>query len=92
MDLFYAFIGVTHFTLTQDLHNICPGRGAWGFWCLPGNSSFHVKWSGIVEIMGGLSLAAAGLGLAGSASAELLLRRAALVLFALTVAVTPANV
>lgn len=94
MGLFYALVGFSHFTNLKNNCNICPGKGAWGLWYVPGNASLHVKWTGIAEIVGGCCLAAVGLGVPGAAdlAGGLLLKRAALGLFALTVAVTPANI
>lgn len=81
--------GIAHFTLLQEFCNIYPGRGAWGVWYLPGTSSFHVKWTGIAELAGGVGLALGGLGLGEELGLE---RAAAAGLFALVLAVTPANI
>lgn len=64
-----------------------------GLWQLPGSPEFHVAWTGVAEILGGA-------GLLGGAVAERLALRplgwvrqsAALGLFTLTLAVTPANI
>ncbi|CAM9799043.1 unnamed protein product [Ectocarpus sp. 13 AM-2016] len=89
LGLTFSAAGIAHFTLLQEFCNIYPGRGAWGFWYLPGTSSFHVKWTGIAELAGGVGLALGGLGV----GAELGLERAAAAgLFALVLAVTPANI
>ncbi|CAM9393486.1 unnamed protein product [Scytosiphon promiscuus] len=88
LGLIFSAAGIAHFTLLRDFCNIYPGRGAWGFWYLPGTASFHVKWTGIAELAGGVGLALGGLGV----GAELGLERAAAAgLFALVLAVTPAN-
>lgn len=89
LGLTFSAAGIAHFTLLREFCNIYPGRGAWGFWYLPGTSSFHVKWTGIAELAGGVGLALGGLGV----GAELDLERAAAAgLFALVLAVTPANI
>ncbi|CAM9420341.1 unnamed protein product [Ectocarpus sp. 12 AP-2014] len=89
LGLTFSAAGIAHFTLLREFCNIYPGRGAWGFWYLPGTSSFHVKWTGIAELAGGVGLALGGLGV----GAELGLERAAAAgLFALVLAVTPANI
>jgi len=67
-----------------------PRRGAWGLWYLPGSASFHVNWTGVAEVLGGVGV------LVGSLSpvAEVvpgLRETAALGLFWLTVAISPAN-
>ena len=85
----FAFAGVSHFTLLKEFCNIYPGRGAWGFWYLPGTASFHVKWTGVAEFAGGLGLLLGGLGVGVEFGLE---QAAAAGLFALTLAVTPANV
>jgi uncharacterized membrane protein len=52
---------VTHFTLQKEYTNIYPFKGAWGVWYLPGSPSFHVQWTGIAEILGGVGLIIGGL-------------------------------
>lgn len=56
----YAAAGVTHFTLEKEYVNIYPAKGAWGFWNLPGTPEFHVRWTGIAEILGGVGLLIGG--------------------------------
>ena len=56
----YAIAGVTHFTVQKEYENIYPSKGAWGIWYLPGTPEFHVKWTGIAEILGGLGLLVGG--------------------------------
>lgn len=89
LGLIFSAAGVSHFTLLKEFCNIYPGRGAWGFWYLPGTSSFHVKWTGLAELAGGIGLALGGFGV----GAEVGLGQAAAAgLFVLTLAVTPANI
>jgi len=56
----YAIAGVTHFTVQEEYENIYPSKGAWGIWHLPGTPEFHVKWTGVAEILGGLGLLIGG--------------------------------
>jgi len=56
----YVAAGVTHFTLQEEYENIYPSKGAWGFWYLPGSPAFHVQWTGVAEILGGLGLLIGG--------------------------------
>jgi len=101
LGVIYTAAGVTHFTLESEYINIYPQKGAWGFWYLPGSPKFHVQWTGIAEILGGLGLVIGGaydafmpvwgecpnvLTSAGIGS------DAAAGLLLLTAAVTPANV
>ena len=66
-------------------------KGAWGFWHLPGSPEFHVTWTGVAEIVGGLGVASALLpGPAGHVPVWVTSGSAA-GLFLLTLAVTPAN-
>lgn len=64
-------------------------RGAWGFWRLPGRPSFHVKWTGVLEVLAGGAMVAGWFGVGQSV---MMMEKAAAVLFGLTVAVTPANI
>lgn len=97
---FYMAAGVAHFTAADAFEAIYPPQGTWGFWYLPGSAEFHVAWTGVAEIAGGsgLFLGSLLLGLAGAFNWELpaVLRSipalSALGLFALTWAVTPANI
>lgn len=52
----FVAAGVTHFTVEDEYCNIYPPKGAWGIWYLPGSSKFHVQWTGVAEILGGLGL------------------------------------
>jgi uncharacterized membrane protein len=68
-----------------------PPQGAWGLWYLPGSDRFHVNWTGVAEVAGGVGLLASSV--PPVADALPWLRPAsALGLFALTAIVTPANV
>jgi len=85
----YVLAGVSHFLIADQFAAIYPPPGAWGgLWQLPGSADFHVLWTGIAEILGGAGLATSALVLKDAKAAGL----AALLLFALTVAVTPANI
>ncbi len=97
----YAAAGATHFTLQEEYENIYPSKGAWGFWYLPGSPEFHVKWTGLAEILGGVGLLIGG---AYDAFAPVwatcpniitdagIGSDAAAGLFLLTIAITPANI
>lgn len=94
----FSLAGVTHFTLSEEYENIVPTKGAWGVWNIPGSRKFHVAWTGVAELAGGLGLLAGGLSsifgdstLAPLTSAGLESDSAA-ALFFLTLAVTPANI
>jgi len=96
----YMVAGVSHFAVEQAFEAIYPPQGTWGFWYLPGSPQFHVEWSGIAEVAGGsgLFLGAIAVGVARFFGKEppAWLRAipsfAALGLFLLTWAVTPANI
>lgn len=60
LGVIYAAAGVTHFTLEDAYVNIYPSKGAWGFWNLPGSPKFHVQWTGVAEILGGVGLLIGG--------------------------------
>jgi uncharacterized membrane protein len=103
LGLFYTTVGVTHFTHARQHKNIVPYRGAWGgLWKVPGSAEFHVAWTGVVEVVGGMGLLTGGLInlLAPSlyVSAPNIFTSAGLqsdcaaALYVLTWAVTPANV
>ena len=98
LGLIFAAAGATHFTNQKDYAAIVPPEGTWGFFTvptpgiasLPGDMSYedyHVFWTGVAELTGGLALLAGGLG-AGVVPKEF----AAFCLLCLTVAVTPANI
>ena len=90
--LTYVAAGVAHFTVHDGFATMMPHEGAWGFWRLPGSPSFHVNWTGVAEIAGGLGLVLGSLpfGLTPDSLAWLSPASAA-GLFLLTVVVTPAN-
>ena len=101
LGLIYAAAGVTHFTLKDAYENVYPQKGAWGIWYLPGTADFHVKWTGVAEILGGVGLLIGGLYDAFApvyTESPILLTSAgigsdsAAALFLLTIAVTPANI
>ncbi|KAG2500613.1 hypothetical protein HYH03_001380 [Edaphochlamys debaryana] len=89
----FTVVGVAHFTAHDVIKSMYPKQGSWGFWSLPGSASFHTNWTGVAEVLGGgaLLLAWAVPSLLPKLPAGLL----PLVnkcLFALTLAVTPANI
>jgi len=61
LGVIYAAAGVTHFTLEEEYSNIYPAKGSWGLWNLPGSAKFHVQWTGVAEVLGGLGLVIGGL-------------------------------
>jgi uncharacterized membrane protein len=97
----FVAAGITHFTVEEEYCNIFPSQGAWGIWYLPGSAKFHVRWTGVAEILGGLGLCIGGImdafapvyysspNLLSDAGLE---SDAAALLFLLTIAVTPANI
>eukprot|EP00534_Pseudo-nitzschia_fraudulenta_P002151 CAMPEP_0201130960 /NCGR_PEP_ID=MMETSP0850-20130426/41383_1 /ASSEMBLY_ACC=CAM_ASM_000622 /TAXON_ID=183588 /ORGANISM="Pseudo-nitzschia fraudulenta, Strain WWA7" /LENGTH=253 /DNA_ID=CAMNT_0047400875 /DNA_START=189 /DNA_END=947 /DNA_ORIENTATION=- len=91
--LIFSLAGITHFTLAEEYENIVPTKGSWGVWNIPGSKAFHVAWTGVAELAGGLGLLAGGISssLAPFTSAGLGSDSAA-ALFLLTLAVTPANI
>eukprot|EP00873_Tetraselmis_striata_P039817 jgi/Tetstr1/460081/TSEL_005401.t1 len=82
--------GVAHFTVEQGFLDMYPHRGAWGIYYLPGSPSFHVRWTGVAEVLGGAGLLLGALPL--DAVPGWLEGASAAGLFALTWAVTPANI
>lgn len=60
-------------------------QGAWGFWYLPGDPSFHVNWTGVAEIAGGAGCVLGALNL--SFVPDWVLPASAFGLFLLTVVV-----
>lgn len=88
----YVAAGVTHFTLQKDYCNIMPAKGAWGLWFLPGSNTFHVGWTGIVEIVGGLWLTLGGLANIFGETIPIQESDGAAILALITFLVTPANI
>jgi uncharacterized membrane protein len=103
LGLVYAAAGITHFTVQEEYENIVPPIGTWGIWYLPGSAPFHVQWTGVAELVGGVGLVIGGaidalFAPAYFASPNTILSNAGLLsdsaalLCLLTVAVTPANI
>lgn len=100
LGLLYLAAGIGHFTNSHAFQDIYPPIGTWGIWYLPGSAEFHVAWTGVVEILGGSGLlfSAAGSIFAAdedddeSLAINLIKPISALILFALTILVTPANI
>ena len=104
MGLVYLLAGIGHFATQQDFCDIYPPKGTWGIWYLPGTATFHVIWTGIVELLGGAGLLFGGLSSILSNKAEgggeedddwyikLIQPLSAIALFVLTTLVTPANI
>ena len=95
--MIYAAAGAAHFSIAEDFENIYPQLGSWGIWYLPGSKEFWVAATGVGEIIGGVGLAGGSLASLlnfniPSLSGISLASDSALFLFALTVAVTPANI
>lgn len=96
----YMAAGVAHFTAAAAFESIYPPAGTWGIWYLPGSAQFHVAWTGVAEILGGAGLFIGALGLGAFAllgkeppePLKAIPGLAALGLFFLTIAVTPANI
>ena len=95
LGLLFILFGGTHFVYKEGYAAIVPPNGSWGgLWNIPApgaeklglsNEEFHVLWTGIAEIGGGLLL------IAGALNA-LPIQIPAFLLFILTLAVTPANI
>eukprot|EP00929_Paragymnodinium_shiwhaense_P010619 TRINITY_DN115415_c0_g1_i1.p1 TRINITY_DN115415_c0_g1~~TRINITY_DN115415_c0_g1_i1.p1 ORF type:complete len:307 (+),score=42.11 TRINITY_DN115415_c0_g1_i1:82-1002(+) len=98
----YCVAGSAHFTAADAFGAIYPPAGTWGFWYLPGSADFHVAWTGVAELAGGIGLFVgalllgiadlAGQELPGKATVQQLNAYAALGLFVLTIVVSPANI
>lgn len=95
LGLLYILFGVTHFIYKDGYAAIVPPNGTWGgLWDIPApgasklglsNEEFHVLWTGLAEIGGGILL------ILGALNA-LPIQIPAFLLFVLTMAVYPANV
>jgi uncharacterized membrane protein len=101
LGVFFASAGAGHFVAAEAFQAIYPPPGTWGFWFVPGSAAFHVAWTGVVEGLGGAGLLVGGFqNLLRSEEQEedtsmvekSVLPAAALVLFLLTIIVTPANI
>lgn len=89
----YFAAGIAHFKIEDEFCNIYPSQGAWGFWYLPGSKEFHVEWTGVAEVIGGLGLVIGGLNdVLRFASDVNITAFASLWLLVLTILVTPANI
>jgi len=93
LGIFYSFVGASHFGAPDDFCNILPYKGAWGIWYVPGSPQFHVKWTGIAEVMSGVGLVLGSLmDLQGPYTSAGLLSDCAMYLCFLTVGMTFANI
>jgi uncharacterized membrane protein len=95
LGLLYILLGATHFVYKDGYAAIVPPIGSWGgLWNVPApgakqlglsNADYHVFWTGLAEIGGGILLILGGLN-------AIPIQIPAFLLFLLTLAVTPANV
>ncbi|GMH60456.1 hypothetical protein TL16_g03055 [Triparma laevis f. inornata] len=86
LGLIFILAGVSHF-FVEEFKDIYPPRGAWGgLWQLPGSPEFHVNWTGVFEILGGL-----GFFLSISNHNPQLTSTFSALLLGLSIAVYPAN-
>lgn len=91
----FILAGYTHFSEKEAYAELVPPKGTWGgLWQVPAPKSkelglsyadYHVLWSGVAEIGGGLLLVLGGIG-------AFPIQIAAFLMFLLTLAVTPANI
>lgn len=96
----YLSAGSGHFLATDAFCDIFyPPPGTWGIWYLPGSASFHVAWTGVAECLGGSGLLISGVRAIFDQNDDdetfllkLIQPLSALLLFVLTLAVTPANI
>lgn len=87
----YVLAGVGHFALLDSFVTMMPKQGAWGLWNLPGDAAFHVRWTGVAEVLGGSGVLLGALGPVAE-RVPWLQPASALGLFILTLAVTPSNI
>jgi len=93
--LIFILVGATHFGYRKEYSAIVPPRGTWGgLWNIPApgakelnlsEEDFHVLWTGVAEMGGGLLLI---LGLFDFLPIQI----PGILMFLLTLAVTPANI
>ena len=100
MGLLFTLLGVSHFVYTKDYANTVPPIGTWGgLWNVPAPSivtdklglsteEFHVLWTGVAEVGGGLLLILSALNIIDFIPPSI----PGALLFLLTVAVTPSNI
>ena len=92
LGLTYIAAGAAHFGLHQGFLDMFPHKKAWGFFELPGTPSFHVNWTGVAEILGGVGIVSKLVpGINTNPALEWVTPAAAWGIFLLTIAVTPAN-
>ena len=92
---FFTLAGIAHFTVKKDFENIYPNQGSWGIWYLPGSPQFHVAWTGVAEIVLGLTLLIGGLNNLGIITLPTdynIMQMGGRGLLYLTISVTPANI
>ncbi|GFH61960.1 hypothetical protein CTEN210_18436 [Chaetoceros tenuissimus] len=99
LGILYATAGIGHFTNSDAFCSIYPPVGTWGIWYLFGSAEFHVAWTGVVEILGGSGLLVGGVRSLFNMEDDddglvlkLIKPISAVMLFLLTVLVTPANI